>query len=175
VLIVLILGLFVVSLPDRFAAVGDDSVLDSVMLLVYTVVAAVIVWRKSSDWMALLIALWLVSWGATLSPTTDILIAQSRWSLPFVLTKSLGLGTFFLCLYLFPDGRFVPRWTRALAVAWMLARVATRPFGPLRLPDTLGFGQWVVLLGSGVAAQIYRFRRCPTGRSVSRRSGWCLA
>jgi hypothetical protein len=172
-LILLILSMFVVSLPARFTVVQDDSVIDSVMLLVYTLVAAVIVWRKYGEWMALVIALWLVSWGATLSPTTDILIAQSPWALPFLLTKSLGQGTFFLCLYLFPDGRFVPGWTRWMMFFWAVACLVTLPQRPLLLPSTVGFGLWVALLGSGVGAQIYRFRRV-SDQSQRQQTKWVV-
>jgi hypothetical protein len=31
-----------------------------------------------------------------------------------------SIGCFPIFTYLFPDGRFVPRWTRALAIGWAI-------------------------------------------------------
>jgi hypothetical protein len=72
---------------------------------------------------------------------------------------------------LFPDGRFVPRWTKLLA-ATVIPVLATQPDLPLavlRLPDpVVGVSTWRWrlmavtvggLLGLGFAAQAYRYRR----------------
>ncbi|MEV6416747.1 GAF domain-containing sensor histidine kinase [Kribbella sp. NPDC051718] len=68
--------------------------------------------------------------------------------------EGLSWFLFFPLAYLFPDGRFVPRWSRWLAVAWAVLFVVTAvvPDGP---PVTVPL---ILLLVSCAAAQIYRFR-----------------
>ena len=161
VLVVLTLGVFITSAPARFVQhQTDDIVIEVALLSVYVGIAAVIFWRKSKDGMALFVSLFLVMWGATLSPSWDALVeSESSWHLPVSLLRSLGPLSFLLFLYLFPDGRFVPRWTRTLVVALIALMVVAKPFGPLMLPDPLSFILWVGFLVAGVAAQIYRYRR----------------
>jgi MFS family permease len=74
-------------------------------------------------------------------------------------------------LYLFPDGRFVPRSTRLLAIVAVVLMVLSPglPEGLLRLPraqQTMSAWHWraavlgvLALWGIGLAAQIYRYRR----------------
>jgi hypothetical protein len=72
--------------------------------------------------MALFVSLALLTFGvATFTDTMDVLAAEaSVWRCPDVLLQSVGTIAFGLFLYLFPDGRFVPRWTAPVALAWVL-------------------------------------------------------
>src|SRR5579859_1977299 len=77
---------------------------------VWFVVAAILVWRKSNDWMVLLIALLLVFFGtntivSTISTSQTFLVFPAQL-LNFLTFEMLGLS-----FLLFPDGRFVPRWS----------------------------------------------------------------
>jgi hypothetical protein len=76
----------------------------------------------------------------------------------------IGSASLVLFLYLFPDGRFVPRWTRWLALVWIVGLMvpATFFYDPfLRLFGItltsavagVGFG------GTTLLAQVYRYRR----------------
>jgi hypothetical protein len=86
---------------------------------VYLMAAAIIFLRKSNDWMALLISATLFILGAVgYSPSPED-------SLPgFVfIVELLALPGYILpiiLLYLFPDGKFVPRWTRYLVYGLIL-------------------------------------------------------
>jgi WD40 repeat protein len=82
--------------------------------LVYFTVAALIFWRKSDDWMALLVALMLVLM-VPISTLPEGLIAL-LFSMPVMrvlLDVSVYLASAFLLLFLFlfPNGRFWPRWS----------------------------------------------------------------
>jgi signal transduction histidine kinase len=73
-----------------------------------------------------------------------------------------------LLFYLFPNGRFVPRWTRyatllALLLAPALAYIFASDWtsGMTALEWSI-VGTYTVLLGTGVYAQIYRYRRVAT-------------
>jgi hypothetical protein len=70
----------------------------------------------------------------------------------------VGYTTFF---YVFPDGRFVPRWARWLVLVWAVLLVPDVffPRSPWNLLDgPLFFG----LIGGAVLAQAYRYRRVST-------------
>ena len=84
------------------------------------VVGAVIFWRKSDDWMALLVALGVVALG-TLYVTFTLLGSHSAWQILAIVLNVLGNGVFFLVCSLFPNGRFVPRWTRWLLPCWLVS------------------------------------------------------
>lgn len=93
-----------------------DIPLEFAQLHIVCVVAIVIFWRKSNDWMALLVALFLVLFPASQglgshgSPTA-VGVAYPSLQLLTSFLDAFGWTTFLLFLYLFPDGRFVPRWT----------------------------------------------------------------
>ncbi len=120
------------------------------------VVSAVIFWRRSDDWMALLVALLLVA-TATLngSPTYG---SQSAWQVLTPVLYVLGGGVSLLAFSLFPDGRFVPRWTRWLLLCWAVSGMVFLFFPHSSFASSfydLVFHAEVVLI---VIAQVYRYR-----------------
>ena len=132
---------------------------------IYLVIAAVIFWRKSDDWLALFVALMLLTFGiGTISGTSESLVAShSVWRLPAQMVQIIGDISIIIFLSIFPDGRFVPRWTRLLAVIWTVTRVPHYffPHSPLN-PET-----WPILdagllflgvVGTSLFAQLYRYR-----------------
>lgn len=82
-----------------------------VWAFIWFVVGAIIAWRKSNDWMALLVAFWLVIQGTT-NATITVGNSQSSWQWPALLFNNLAFLFFCLVFFLFPDERFAPRWTR---------------------------------------------------------------
>ena len=130
-------------------------------MLVFTVIATVIFWRRSEDRMALFGAFMLVVFGGA-ALTSDIpqALAAAHPALwfPVHLLDYLGQVAFGIFFYVFPNGRFVPRWTRWLAIASAVYWVFEIFFrgSPLgRLGDTL----FICFIGSLVIAQVYRYRR----------------
>jgi hypothetical protein len=92
-----------------------NVVVDKVFQLVWFAVGALIFWRRSDDLMALLVSVFLVSFGPVTVDTTDadaLISSQPAWLSP-VLGVNIG-GTVCVVLFflLFPSGRFAPRWTR---------------------------------------------------------------
>ncbi len=122
------------------------------LTLVWWLVAVVIFWRKRNDWLALLVALMLVLQGA--NSVTEQLYTRDDLYLFF---NSLGFGLLALVLYVFPDGRFVPRWMRWVAVAllgWLLLYLLpTSLRGVLDTPVAYG-----VFVSSIMVVQVYRYR-----------------
>src|SRR5436305_10541001 len=83
-------------------------------------VGAVIFWRKSGDWMALLVALGVVAIG-TVNVTSVLQESSSPWQVLAIVLNIVGNGVFFLVFSLFPNGRFAPRWTRWLFPCWVVS------------------------------------------------------
>jgi hypothetical protein len=126
--------------------------------LVWFGVAIIIIWRKSDDRMGLLVALMLILQGANVL-TGNVGGGQSIWLYPSEVVNYLAFVLLFLVFCLFPNGKFVPRWMKWLAIGWIGLSLINF------LPVVASF--WLQLsyvflfygfLGSGVMAQIYRYR-----------------
>jgi signal transduction histidine kinase len=150
---------------DFYAAYA--VVLDVVFAAVYGTVAAVIFWRKPADRMALFVSFALLTFGTANFPDTINALAMehSAWWWPVAFLNFLGAASFGLFLYLFPDGRFVPRWTRWVAFAWIAWQLPKYWFPSWASSDLnswpgwLAVTVWAVALGTVVYAQVFRYRR----------------
>ena len=131
-------------------------------------VGALIFWRKSDDRMALFVALALVTFGALAFVDKLDSVAAGYPALwwPFTLVTFLGNIFPVLFFYVFPDGRFVPRWTLALAISLVVLGVCFHffPGSPLSrwLTSPPGLVLSVCFIGSAVFAQLYRYWRVST-------------
>src|SRR5256884_4517126 len=118
--------------------------------------AAVIFWRRSDDWMALLVALAVVA-TVTLNGNA-VFGSHSAWGVLTHVLGVLGSGVYVLVLALFPDGRFVPRWTRWLLLCWALSGMGvlffSEAFFGWPVYDLVWRAELVLLL----IAQVYRSR-----------------
>jgi signal transduction histidine kinase len=146
-------------------------VLAAVFTLIYCLVGATIFWRKTTDPVAVLVALTLLFFGgfASWGPTDEFSGASPWWQALVLALYVAGRALLLLMLFLFPDGHFTPRWARAPALVGV-ALVATLS---LFLLDALP--AWLVMASvllsaaafiGGVLSQIYRYRR---GSSAAQR------
>ena len=131
-----------------------------VTAFVYFSVALVLAWRKFKDWMVLLVALLLVIQGAF--ATTNVLEGTpSAWQIPSSFVDYLNYVLFFLVFSLFPNGHFVPRWTRWLVVGMAVKMLVVifpdwaERYYSLDLDQLITIGFFLGLL----VAQIYRYWR----------------
>jgi hypothetical protein len=137
------------------------------LMVLLTTTAAIIFWRRSDDWMALFLVIGLVTYGVYVTPSLDALMAEGpAWQLIGNIFQAFGVGCAVFFFYLFPDGRFVPRWTRFLGTAWIVWAILWVVFPSSWLnfsqPFDLPFGSFLLLMGwwaSGLYAQVYRYRR----------------
>ncbi len=121
------------------------------------VVSAVIFWRKSDDWMALLVALGVVALS-TLYVTFALQGSHSAWQVLAIVLNVFCNGVFFLVCSLFPNGRFVPRWTCWLLPCWVVAGIVFLFFRDVSFMYLVYNLVWlgeVILL---VIALFYRYR-----------------
>jgi hypothetical protein len=130
---------------------------DVLAALSMVAVGLVIFWRKADSWFGLYAGVLFVWFGTQANFVTDP-VGQV---LPFLAPIDSILGNlvwlaFFPLLYLFPDGHFVPRWTRWLLPVW-LGLMAL--FSLQILPDSLAFAPVALYLVLGIGSQGYRFAR----------------
>jgi hypothetical protein len=158
-----------------FAKAGVADQVTNVVFLIdmaaFAVTGLLIFWRRSDDWAAMLFALMLI--------TSGIIVVRSEWALeravpwlelPVRFVWLLAVFLYLVVPFIFPDGRFVPRWTRLLGAAAIPAVVPlVDPLGVLvELPHgsqgvfKTGLGLavlvWSVYCGTGIYAQTYRYR-----------------
>ena len=141
-----------------------------ITLLIWLGVAVVIVWRKPTDLMALLVALMLVLVGMTNGTGISSAFDQFGYPVTARLLNVISGPALFLVFSLFPSGRFVPRWTPWLVLAFSLMGIPYDFFPGW--PFNLSHNAWLLLggclfIGSILAlvmAQIYRYRFVSTPR-----------
>ncbi len=142
--------------------------LDILVALVHTGVALAIFWRKSDDRMALFVALALLTFGTfgvhdAVKINGILLQFDPGWRIPVYAVSIVGLLSFGLFFFVFPDGRFVPRWPRWPVAAWLAWQVLVMLFpgtwiDPVTWPILANLAYWALVLGLSAYAQIYRFR-----------------
>ncbi len=142
---------------------GYMVALESAYVAVFVIVAAFIFSRRPAQPLALLGAFTLVTFTAdtgTLSMLAEVHPFWSFLTMGMRYTSSVAFTTFVL---LFPSGRFIPRWTRWAAVAWAVLEFPgafwyESPFNFRNWPAPLELVVWVGMIGTALAAQIYRYR-----------------
>ena len=124
----------------------------------------ILAWRRSDDWMALLVSLFLVNYvisniGITLNQPSS----SPHSFAEMALAVAQSLPAFFITfavLLLFPNGRFAPRWSWMLLLAitlWSIVITAQ--------PDLFGGALFLgspIVVGSTISCIVYRYRRAST-------------
>jgi signal transduction histidine kinase len=118
---------------------------------------AVIFWRRSDDWMALLVALAVVA-TVTEYDSVNGTGMNSAWGVLAMVLGVLGTGLYILVLALFPDGRFVPRWTRWLLPCWAVSGMVYLFFRDASFATLVYYLVSQAALGLLFIAQVYRYR-----------------
>jgi hypothetical protein len=148
-----------------------DATLNSMFVAVWVAVGALVFWHRSDDRMALLVAFFLVTFGPiSFGPIAPEFLAEHYEALEVVVegVEFLGYTSLALFFCLFPSGRFVPRWIRWLAVAYLAALVPVLFFPHSPLDWANRFHVEVYPLGIApfylgfVGAQVYRYLRVST-------------
>jgi hypothetical protein len=181
VLSVLALILFFVSLPVYFAsqqklyAVGYAVFILALGLfvaLVWFIVAVMIFWRKSNDWLAWLVSLMLVLQGAN-TTVNSLQIIPSIWQVPATVLALVAFDLLFLAFCLFPNGRFVPRWIAWIGVLFLgwevLLILNIIPQNNTLLTVLVQYS----FLGSFVVAQLYRYHAV-SSRTERQQTKWIV-
>jgi hypothetical protein len=168
--------------PEEFALLGEMGLsaqfyaayqvaFEAGMALLLAGLAWLVFRRKGNERIGLLVSLALVMSGAAIYPNSAA--ALGRVYPPLVPLNNglfaLAAAAYLLFIYLFPDGRFSPRWLRhlpAVLVPWIAAVVILQSISYQQeaLTGTNAFTNYS-LLGlflAGILAQVYRYRRDST-------------
>ena len=140
------------------------------------VIAGFIFWRRSNDWMALLVSFTLVFIGGLLFTFSNDAVDRTYPQLVPVGGGMLIVGLVALAalFYLFPDGKFVPQWARwVLAPSLMAILLAEAPLLPSEVGDSVALVATLVLGFTGIFFQIYRYRRV-SGPIEQQQTKWVL-
>ena len=213
VVCVLVLGLFVLTLPTYFAHLhlyctesciyGQLSVSNieslhrlemslniyAILFVALLIVSALLciavvillLWRKPDNWIALLVAFLLVVLGVG-STTTDVSVLQPLLGPVLALflanfSNFLGAVSLPLLFSLFPNGRFVPRWTRWVLIALILLSITLAFVPPIMsvaiVIPSLSFFFFSISLLVLLLAQIYRYRKVST-RVEQQQTKWVI-
>ena len=151
--------------------VGNYGLARTMLLVAVTsvwfAVSLVLFWCKSGDRAILLFSLILVLTGGVLFPPVPLALLHDRvWWLPVDFLWFLAAGTLTF-VYTFPDGRFVPGFTRWLALGWIAVSLV-----PVPVPGAVYPWNWwyfppytlmrIAFYGSLALALLYRYRRRAT-------------
>ena len=139
---------------------------DTIWSLGYWLVATFLLWRKSDDRLALLAAAALGAFPVVFNIAFTTTLSGLWWLLAAVISF-IGSLTFGLFYYVFPSGRFVPRWVRwffgVQLVYWLFnAFFPFAAFNPFHRSHLLNDAVFIWLIVSMVAVQIYRYRQVST-------------
>lgn len=161
------------GLPPNFVAVSW-LLLDIVTFSAFTACALFIVWRRSDDWMVMLTSLTLVGTANLYTgPSSEAIVPGVVIAFTFALIEILQVSF----VYLFPNGRFVPRWLGWLIVpmfiwrplVWAIVYIPNylamprnaENYGTLR-QDPIDTAVMILLFAIGIVSQVYRYRRVST-------------
>lgn len=139
--------------------------LDIFIAGIFTACAIVIFIRKPNDLFTIFVTIMMVTFGTSTftGGIRGIAIAypELEWltqTIAFI--GSVGILAFF---FVFPNGRFTPRWTMAIFIGWFLFQLPRYYFPNSSLilnGDSVIYNLlFVAFFLSGVVAQIYRFLR----------------
>lgn len=155
---------------DAYALIQVGALV--VQAVVYYGVAALIAWRRSDEWLTVCcVAGFLAAPANSLAQPIAAFSPVVLGALAFV--QFLGVLSFILICFLFPDGRFVPRWTLPLTAAALVV-VGLQTFRPdIVWPPLLAGANWLGAFSLLVFAQIYRYRRV-SSREQRQQTKWVV-
>ena len=130
---------------------------------VFEAVAALLVWYRSGARMALLSSLALVTFPVYASPAGRIAGLAPLWHWTGACLAFVGVIALTLSIYLVPDGRFTPSWTRWLIIPWILIQGAHQFLSTSFCDYTTWPAPLAVMavaggLGPALAVMLYRYQ-----------------
>ena len=145
------------------------TIIEGSFALLFLLIGSFIFWKASKERMAIIVSLAFVTMS-TITPMPEALLSADpalRYLVLFL--RGSGIGLMLLFLYLFPNGRFIPRRMRWLwligaiyLASWLIAPSLAPPSALLVEAADLSTAIRYVPLGfltiSGIAAQAYRYR-----------------
>lgn len=161
--------------PPTYALL--DTLFHTLSIIVLLVASLLLLTRRSNEMMSLLTPLALGSFGGGLAAVVAYqaypsLVWRGVCFVVFVFSNSALLAL----ILLFPNGQFVPRWSRFVLIVFMLfdvARSISLWFPEFGGPSENYFSVVLIFLGIAFASQAYRYRRAASA-TVRQQMKWVL-
>ena len=132
-------------------------ILAIIYAVVWFVVGGILAWRKSDDWMVLLVSIMLVMQGAV-NITSALSASPTTWQFLGELINFFAFVLLFLVFIIFPDGRFIPHWTYWLVIIYIVLS------GLYNFLPALPFNEnppsniiWLGCICALIVTQVYRY------------------
>jgi len=145
---------------------GYFTILSLLIGLGFAALGVLLLLRCPGDWLSVLMAFTLLFFPYSLNAAnvahSGAVLAGLDWL--YNLLRAAGLCLTVSLLFVFPNGKFVPKWTRWVLVViavWMVPyyiALIIENFLPAVLLDVA----WLIIIALGVALQIYRYLRVST-------------
>ena len=164
-----------VGLSIQFYA-SFQVALEIYMFVVFGGLALLLFWRISNTWIGIIVSLAFLFLGTTFFPEELRTVTRSFPALqrPGEILTSASVVLLLLMIFLFPDGRFAPRWAIWPALL-AIGAVVIDTFLPLSFRQAQSASMLVIvasLIGVtfGVVAQVQRYRKIssPTQRQQTK-------
>jgi hypothetical protein len=127
------------------------------IVVVALVIALVLFWKRSNEWMVLIVAYFLVGYPqGNITQVVQTPPPSSAIDFLLLVPGLLSIILFYAIFLLFPSGRFVPRWSWLVLIAWIIWYLAKSAV-PQLIDSVLVLGYPVFYL-TAIACQVYRYR-----------------
>lgn len=159
----------IMPLPEQGLSLEHYALLfvliDCIFTFVFYTTSTIVLWKGFREPMGLLAALAMVSFGTSFPSLVMVAsegsIFAHSW---FMFVSMLGWISLSLFFFLFPDGMFVPRWTRFVFILIVFVDVLNflyegNMWNTLHVPEILQlvwYGSSTFIL---IYSQVYRFRK----------------
>jgi hypothetical protein len=129
--------------------------LNSLLPIIYFLLGLVIFLRRSDDWVAILAATLFVMFLG--NPFTKLAQTYPGWATAGEITDGVSSTLFILLFYVFPDGRFTPRWMR-----WLFLSMVGIQLWRVFRPEQYQQAALIIVApfyASIILTQVYRYLR----------------
>ena len=133
--------------------------------------SAIIFWRRSRDWLAVLVAILLMTWIPVRTGLSSFALNLSLVEWLSEVEALVAMSSLVFALFLFPDGRFAPRWAWSVPLVGV-AGVVLQMNASALLPGLAPLLVAVALI-AGVASQLYRYLRI-AGDVARQQAKWAI-
>ncbi len=138
-------------------------VCDIYILLGYFSLAVILFIQRSDDWMAIFLSLMIMTFGMRVTSIGNDILTRAGYEYFFSPILMMGELGIILLPWLYPDGRFLPRWLKFLFPVLLLNIVLLywpgSPFYALKLPAAVSLVNALAWYLASVGLMVYRYRR----------------
>src|SRR5574341_465918 len=137
--------------------------LHAIHMSLFLIPALLIFLRRSDDWMAMLTSAMLVMFGGFVANDLVYTLLDEGGALAWIgqIMLWLSQSVFMWFLYVVPDGKFVPRWTRLAAILWPIV-IAGIYFTPNFILNAGPGREWLNTIGFVIVLIAYATDRKST-------------